>query len=124
MSTYIYHSQFPYNLTIYHQPFISSTQHQVNRLLPFTMQSFDAIVVGAGFSGIGHLYQLRQLGLSVKLFEKAPDLGGVWYWNQWPNATSDTPSEVYRYSWDKEDLLKRPVARIKYVALKVSPVDN
>ncbi|KAK1249686.1 hypothetical protein MKX08_009689 [Trichoderma sp. CBMAI-0020] len=72
------------------------------------MQSFDAIVIGAGFAGISQLYQLRQLGLSVKLFEKAPDLGGVWYWNQWPNATSDTPSEVYRYSWDKEDLLTYP----------------
>ncbi|GFP51931.1 cyclohexanone 1,2-monooxygenase [Trichoderma asperellum] len=72
------------------------------------MQSFDAIVIGAGFAGINQLYQLRQLGLSVKLFEKAPDVGGVWYWNQWPNATSDTPSEVYRYSWDKEDLLTYP----------------
>jgi cation diffusion facilitator CzcD-associated flavoprotein CzcO len=72
------------------------------------MQSFDAIVVGAGFADINQLYQLRQLGLSVKLFEKAPYVGGVWYWNQWLNATSDAPSEVYRYSWDKEDLLTYP----------------
>lgn len=42
------------------------------------MQSFDAIIVGAGFAGINQLNQLRQLGLSVKLFEKAPDVGGVW----------------------------------------------
>ncbi|KAH8125227.1 FAD/NAD(P)-binding domain-containing protein [Trichoderma asperelloides] len=58
------------------------------------MQSFDAIVIGAGFAGINQLYQLRQLGLSVKLFEKAPDVGGVWYWNQWPNATN-----LLTYPW-------------------------
>ncbi|PTB44687.1 hypothetical protein M441DRAFT_162172 [Trichoderma asperellum CBS 433.97] len=72
------------------------------------MQSFDAIVVGAGFSGISALYQLRQQGLSAKLFEKAPEVGGVWYWNKYQNAASDTPSELYRFSWDKDNLQTYP----------------
>lgn len=72
------------------------------------MNSFDAVVVGAGFAGIYQLYKLRELGLSVKLFEKAPEVGGTWYWNQYPNAASDSPSELYRYSWDKEVLLNYP----------------
>lgn len=72
------------------------------------MDTFDAVVVGAGFAGIYQLYKLRELGLSVKLFEKAPELGGTWYWNQYPNAASDSPSELYRYSWDEEVLLNYP----------------
>ncbi|KAK6449019.1 cyclohexanone monooxygenase [Trichoderma asperellum] len=71
-------------------------------------KNVHALVVGAGFSGIYQLYKLRELGLSVKLVEAAPEVGGTWYWNRYPGATSDTHSEVYRYSWDKEDLLTYP----------------
>ncbi|KAL7941276.1 hypothetical protein V8C42DRAFT_181214 [Trichoderma barbatum] len=71
-------------------------------------QHIDAMVVGAGFSGIYQLYKLRALGLSVKAVEAAPEVGGTWYWNRYPGATSDTHSEVFRYSWDKEDLLTYP----------------
>lgn len=71
-------------------------------------QNIDALVIGAGFSGIYQLYKLRGLGLSVKLVEAAPEVGGTWYWNRYPGATSDSHSEVYRYSWDKEDLLTYP----------------
>lgn len=72
------------------------------------MPSIDALVVGAGFAGIYQLYKLRELGLSVKLIDKASDVGGTWYWNRYPGANSDSLSEVYRYSWDKEDLLTYP----------------
>jgi cyclohexanone monooxygenase len=34
-------------------------------------EHFDAVVVGAGFSGLYMLYRLRQLGLSVKVFDSA-----------------------------------------------------
>ncbi|KAL7931382.1 hypothetical protein V8C35DRAFT_329653 [Trichoderma chlorosporum] len=73
-----------------------------------TEQHVDAIVVGAGFSGIYQLYKLRELGLSVRAFEAAPEVGGTWYWNRYSGATSDTHNEVFRYSWDKEDLLTYP----------------
>ncbi|KAL7938463.1 FAD/NAD(P)-binding domain-containing protein [Trichoderma chlorosporum] len=72
------------------------------------MPSVDALVVGAGFGGIYQLYKLRELGLTVKLIDKATDVGGTWYWNRYPGANSDSLSEVYRYSWDKEDLLTYP----------------
>lgn len=64
----------------------------------------DVLVVGAGFSGIYQLYKLREGGLSVKLIDNGSEVGGTWYWNRYPGAGSDTTSEVYRYSWDKEDL--------------------
>ncbi|KAL7960063.1 FAD/NAD(P)-binding domain-containing protein [Trichoderma compactum] len=72
------------------------------------MPSIDAFVVGAGFAGIYQLNKLRELGLSVKLIDKATDVGGTWYWNRYPGANSDSLSEVYRYGWDKEDLLTYP----------------
>jgi cyclohexanone monooxygenase len=58
----------------------------------------DAIVVGAGFSGIQATYRLRQLGLSIITIEKGSDVGGTWYWNRYPGALSDTESHLYRFS--------------------------
>uniref|UniRef100_A0A1Y1LIS3 Flavin-containing monooxygenase n=1 Tax=Photinus pyralis TaxID=7054 RepID=A0A1Y1LIS3_PHOPY len=68
----------------------------------------DALIVGAGFSGIYQLYRLREMGLSVKVIDMAGDVGGTWYWNRYPGAMSDTESFVYRYSWDREDLQTYP----------------
>jgi cyclohexanone monooxygenase len=70
--------------------------------------TYDAIIVGAGFSGIYQLYRLRQLGLAVKVVDMAGDVGGTWYWNRYPGAMSDTESFVYRYSWDEDDLQTYP----------------
>ncbi|KAI6082981.1 cyclohexanone monooxygenase [Hypoxylon rubiginosum] len=64
----------------------------------------DALVIGAGFGGIYQLYSLLKLGFNVKLIEKAPGVGGVWFSNNYPGATTDTASYLYRYTWDKDDL--------------------
>ena len=43
---------------------------------------FDAVIVGAGFSGMYMLHRLRdRLGLSTRVFEAADGVGGTWYWN-------------------------------------------
>ncbi|KIX97749.1 uncharacterized protein Z520_06527 [Fonsecaea multimorphosa CBS 102226] len=73
--------------------------------------SYDVVVVGAGFAGIYQLYKLLELGFSVKLIEKGSGPGGTWYWNRYPGAMSDTESFVYRYSWDVEDLKEYPWSR-------------
>lgn len=65
-------------------------------------QQFDAIVVGAGFSGLRMLHELRELGKSAILFEAAPDVGGTWYWNRYPGARTDSESWYYCYSFSKE----------------------
>ena len=65
-------------------------------------EQFDAVVVGAGFSGLYMLYRLRQLGLSVKVFDSAGDVGGTWYWNRYPGARCDVPTTDYAYSFDPE----------------------
>ncbi len=38
----------------------------------------DAIVVGAGFSGLYMLHRLRELGLSARVYEAADGVGGTW----------------------------------------------
>ncbi|KAJ9616665.1 hypothetical protein H2200_000384 [Cladophialophora chaetospira] len=73
--------------------------------------AFDALVVGAGFGGIYQLKKLRDQGLKVKAIDAAGDVGGTWYWNRYPGAMSDTESFLYRYSWDRDDLLSYPWPR-------------
>lgn len=58
----------------------------------------DAIIVGAGFSGIAMLHRVRQLGLKAKVFEAGGDLGGTWYWNQYPGARVDSEWPMYQLS--------------------------
>ncbi len=65
-------------------------------------QHFDAVVIGAGFSGLRMLWELRQLGLTTRVIEAAPDVGGTWYWNRYPGARTDSDSWVYAFSFSKE----------------------
>ena len=63
---------------------------------------FDAIVIGAGVSGIYSLYRLRELGFKVRVFETGTDVGGTWYWNRYPGARFDSESWTYGYSFSPE----------------------
>jgi cation diffusion facilitator CzcD-associated flavoprotein CzcO len=63
---------------------------------------FDAIIIGAGMSGLYQLYRLRQQGLRVRVFEAGTDVGGTWYWNRYPGARFDSESYSYGYSFSKE----------------------
>ena len=61
---------------------------------------FDAIIVGAGFSGLYQLHLLRdELGLSVVVLEAGEGIGGTWYWNRYPGARCDSESYYYSYSF-------------------------
>ena len=50
----------------------------------------DAVVVGAGFSGLYGVYRLRLQGLEVQGFEQGSSVGGTWYWNRYPGARFDS----------------------------------
>jgi cation diffusion facilitator CzcD-associated flavoprotein CzcO len=67
---------------------------------------FDAILIGAGMSGMYQLHRLRELGLSVRAFEAGDGVGGTWYWNRYPGARFDSESWTYGYSFD-ETLLEK-----------------
>ena len=64
---------------------------------------FDALVIGAGFSGLYQLLCLRdRLGLTVKVLESGAGVGGTWYWNRYPGARCDSESHSYCYSFSDE----------------------
>src|SRR5258708_8579795 len=54
-------------------------------------QQLDAVVVGAGFSGLYLLHRLRQLRFSVKVFDSASDVCRPRDWNHHPPSPSDIP---------------------------------
>nr|WP_246516397.1 alpha/beta hydrolase fold domain-containing protein [Salicibibacter cibarius] len=73
--------------------------------MPFAEQhskKYDAIVIGAGFSGLYMLYRLREAGFSVQVYEAAPDIGGTWYFNRYPGARCDIESIYYNYTFSEE----------------------
>ncbi|ESK89538.1 cyclopentanone -monooxygenase [Moniliophthora roreri MCA 2997] len=77
-------------------------------------EKLDIVIVGAGFAGIHQLIRLRKLGgLSIQVLEEASDLGGLWYWNNYPGKLSSFPyssthtdslpfPEVYE-EWDQAE---------------------
>ncbi len=63
---------------------------------------FDAVVIGAGVTGLYQLHKLRELGLRVRVLEAASGVGGTWYWNRYPGARFDSESWTYGYAFSKE----------------------
>ena len=66
----------------------------------------DALIIGAGFSGMYQLHLLRdQLGMSVQVLEAGGGVGGTWYWNRYPGARCDSESHSYCYTFS-DDLIR------------------
>ena len=66
-------------------------------------QTYDAIVIGAGFSGMYMIKALRdKLGMKVRAYEAGETVGGTWYWNGYPGARCDSDSYIYCFTWDKQ----------------------
>jgi cation diffusion facilitator CzcD-associated flavoprotein CzcO len=41
------------------------------------------------------LYLLREMGLSVRVYDAAGGVGGIWWWNRYPGARVDFPGGPY-----------------------------
>lgn len=58
---------------------------------------FDAVVIGAGITGIYLTYLMKRAGLSVQGLEAGEGVGGTWFWNRYPGCRLDTESYAYGY---------------------------
>jgi cation diffusion facilitator CzcD-associated flavoprotein CzcO len=65
-------------------------------------RSVDVLIVGAGFGGIAAAIELKRHGIeNLVILERAPRLGGTWYYNSYPGAACDVPSHLYSFSFDQ-----------------------
>ncbi len=64
------------------------------------MGSPRIVIIGAGFGGIGACIELQAHGFDdITLLDRAPELGGTWFYNSYPGAACDVPSHLYSYSF-------------------------
>ncbi|MBU3702960.1 MAG: NAD(P)/FAD-dependent oxidoreductase, partial [Ilumatobacteraceae bacterium] len=63
------------------------------------MSDFDALIVGAGPSGIAMSVRLKRLGMRHAIVEKSTSVGGVWRENVYPGCAVDTPNHSYSFSF-------------------------
>lgn len=71
------------------------------------IETFDAIVVGAGVPGLYQLYRLREQGLKVRCVEDGSGVGRMWYWNRNPGCRFESESETYGCSFSKKTVQER-----------------
>jgi cation diffusion facilitator CzcD-associated flavoprotein CzcO len=63
---------------------------------------YHAVIVGAGFSGIGTAIKLDKSGMRDYLVVEAGEgPGGTWYWNTYPGIAVDIPSFSYQFSFEQ-----------------------
>ena len=62
----------------------------------------DVLIIGAGFGGLYGLHKLRSDGLTVRVLEAAPSVGGTWWANRYPGARVDIQSLEYSYSFSED----------------------
>ncbi|MFG1955497.1 flavin-containing monooxygenase [Micromonospora sp. NPDC048830] len=63
----------------------------------------DVLIVGAGMGGVLALRKITaELGLDALIIDKAPGIGGTWYWNRYPGSLSDTQAPMYQLPFEKE----------------------
>ncbi|MGE0878194.1 MAG: flavin-containing monooxygenase [Acidimicrobiia bacterium] len=66
---------------------------------------FKVAVIGCGHSGVAMAVQLKNLGIPFEVYERRPEMGGVWSINRYPDIRVDTMSAnfqhgfVKRYPW-------------------------
>src|SRR4249919_574664 len=60
------------------------------------------VIIGAGLGGIAMAIELRRHGFTdVTVLERAPEVGGTWFYNSYPGAACDVPSHLYSYSYEQ-----------------------
>ena len=67
--------------------------------VPTEGPEIEVAIIGGGVSGIGLGAQLGRLGISYRIYEKNPEVGGTWWDNRYPGCGVDTPNHAYSFSF-------------------------
>jgi cation diffusion facilitator CzcD-associated flavoprotein CzcO len=67
-----------------------------------TKPDYDALVIGAGFSGLAMLHHLREAGFDTHVVDGADGIGGTWWINRYPGVRTDSEYSYYSFSFSKE----------------------
>lgn len=83
---------------------MSATQQLDSEISPREVMKshYEAVIIGAGISGVYQLYKLVELGVDAAVVDVAKGPGGTWYWNRYPGCRFDSESYTYGYSFSKE----------------------
>jgi cation diffusion facilitator CzcD-associated flavoprotein CzcO len=85
---------------------------------------YDAVIVGAGFGGMGAAIQLNRMGYDkLAIIDREDDLGGTWHVNHYPGLTVDVPSTTYSYWFEPNPYWSRlyaPAVELKRYAEHVA----
>lgn len=77
-----------------------------------TTPDVQAVIVGAGFSGIGAGILLDRAGLGdYQILEAGSGPGGTWFWNTYPGVAVDIPSFSYQFSFEQSADWSRTYAK-------------
>lgn len=66
------------------------------------MRTYDTLIVGAGFTGVGTAIKLIEAGVDdFVILDRSDRVGGTWRDNTYPGAACDIPSLLYSFSFVK-----------------------
>jgi cation diffusion facilitator CzcD-associated flavoprotein CzcO len=86
--------------------------------------TYEALIVGTGFGGMGAAIELGRLGIeNILMLDQADDLGGTWHLNTYPGIAVDIASVTYSYSFEPNPYWTRlyaPGAELKAYANHVA----
>ena len=63
------------------------------------IERYNALVVGAGFSGLCVGAKLKKKGVPFTILEAAGEVGGTWHHNSYPGAACDVWTTLYQFSF-------------------------
>ncbi|WP_390893259.1 flavin-containing monooxygenase [Mycobacterium deserti] len=70
--------------------------------------TYDTLIVGAGFTGIGAAIKLAEAGVDdFVILDRSDRIGGTWRDNTYPGAACDIPSLLYSFSFVKNPTWSR-----------------
>jgi cation diffusion facilitator CzcD-associated flavoprotein CzcO len=82
--------------------------------------TYDTLIVGAGFTGIGAAIKLTQAGVDdIVIVDRGDRVGGTWRDNTYPGAACDIPSLLYSFSFVKNSTWSRAYSPAEEIRLHI-----